>query len=334
MRTASAARIVPFALALMLGTGALAQQAPQASDEIGEDLKGRDGRPIIVIGEPELETEEVRNALRDVAMRGRSYDRPLERYQQPLCVTVLGLGEAMGGKVADRVRANAVEAGLELGAQDCITNALIIVVDDQERLIERLRDLEPRMFNPRISRGIKAALRRGDAAITWAGYQIQGPAGRGGLSSVVVSSGADVVGSRGGSNIRTTRSTTPSRREIQFSIEKLSTVMVFDVDRLDGVGLHQLGDFITMRVLGQPQPSVAVEEERAASILSLFDGAPTAAPPGMTQLDRAYLKGLYAMRPNEPGNRLEHFVRRAYEDMRARDCASGCVDAPAEAAQR
>ena len=121
--------------------------------------------------------------------------------------------------------------------------------------------------------------------------------------------------------------------EIQFSVEKLSTVMVFDVDRFDGVGLHQLGDYITMRVLGHPHPRPVLEEERAATILSLFDSAPTAAPPGMTQLDRAYLKGLYAMRPNEPGNRLEHFVRRAYEDVRAADCAEGCPEAPAAAAE-
>lgn len=246
---------------------------------------------------------------------------------------MIGLGDEMGGKVVDRVRANAVEAGLGLSAADCITNALIIVVDDQARLIERLRDLEPRMFNPRSSRRIRAALRRGDAAITWWGDAIQGPAGRGGLSSTVVSSGADVVGNRGGTNIRTARVFTPSAMEIQFSIEKLSTVMVFDVDRLHGVGLHQLGDYITMRVLGHPQPRPVLEEERAATILSLFDSAPTAAPPGMTQLDRAYLKGLYAMRPNEPGNRLEHFVRRAYEDVRAADCAEDCPEAPAAAAQ-
>jgi hypothetical protein len=325
--------IIPFAIALMFGTSALAQETIQDSDEIGEDLQGREGRPIIVIGEPELETEEVRDALRGVAMRGRSYDRPLERYQQPLCVTVLGLGDDMGGKVAARVRTNAVDAGLQLGAEDCITNALIIVVDDQKRLIERLRVLEPRMFNPRSSRAIKAAFRRNDAAITWAGYAIQGPAGRDGLSSVVVSSGSDVVGSRGGSNVRTTRLSTPSRFEIPFSIEKLSTVMVFDVARLDGVGLHQLGDFITMRVLGQPQPRVEVEVESAASILNLFESTPTAAPPGMTELDRAYLRGLYAMRPNEPGNRLESFVRRAYEDMRPSDCAEDCVEATAEEAR-
>ena len=333
MRLPRAASVVCSAFALMLGTGAFAQAAAQDGDEIGENLGGRDGRPIIVIGEPELETREVRNALRDVAMRGRNAKQPLERYQQPLCITVLGLGEERGGTVADRVRANVVAAGMTLGGDDCVPNALIIVVDDQKRLIERLRDIEPRMFNPRSSRQIKAALRRGDAAISWSGYAIQGPAGRGGMASAVVSSGADVVGNRGGTNIRTTRVFTPSAMQIQFSVEKLSTVMVFDVDRLDGVGLHQLGDYITMRVLGQPQPSVTIEEERAASILSLFDGAPTAAPPGMTRLDRAYIKGLYAMRPNDPGSRLEHFVREAYEELRARDCADGCPEAPAAAAQ-
>jgi hypothetical protein len=238
----------------------------------------------------------------------------------------------MGSRVADRVRANTLEAGVAVEEGDCVPNALILVVDDQKRLIERLRDIEPRMFNARISRGIRAGFARKDPAITWATYAFQGPNGAGNLSSVVVSSGSDVVGARGGSNIRTTRDVRPSRLEINFSIQKVSTVMVFDVARLDGVGLNQLGDFITMRVLGQPQPRPVIEAERASTILSLFDAAPTQAPPGLTQLDRAYLRGLYAMRPNDPGNRLEKFVRVAYEDLRAQDCPEGCADGPNDVA--
>jgi hypothetical protein len=320
------------ALTITIALPLHAQEQAAGTDTIGEELGGREGRPIIVTAEPELETEEVRDALRDVAMRGRSYDRPLERYQTPLCVTVIGLGEKMGGQVAERVRANTREAGVAVEEGDCVPNALILVVDDQKRLIARLRDIEPRMFNARISRGIRSALARKDAAITWATYAFQGPNGAGEISGTMVTTGSDVVGSRGGNNVRTTRSVRPSKFEINFSIQKVSTVIVFDVARLDGVGLNQLGDFITMRVLGQPQPRPVIEEERAATILSLFDAAPTQAPPGLTRLDRAYLTGLYAMRPNEPGNRLEKFVRVAYENLGAQDCPEGCAQAQSETA--
>jgi hypothetical protein len=68
-----------------------------------------------------------------------------------------------------------------------------------------------------------------------------------------------------------------------------------------------------MRILGQPQPTIDIEQDGAVSILNLFDVGPDAAPRQMTALDQAYLKGLYAMRPNDPATRLEYFVKLAYE---------------------
>jgi hypothetical protein len=298
--------------------GLLAGTAPAAALKAQVTPSASDEPEIIVRGEAVLETDELRDAVGDIAMRGRDYKRPMARYQAPLCATVLGMGERMEEYVGTRIMANAVEAGLDKAERDCYTNALIIVTDDQAKLIERLRESEPQWFNPQISRRIRAALEREDASITWSIGRIVGKNGVGAVSDFNEDNSGD---------FRTRRGLVASRFIINYSIAKVLTVMVVDVDRLDSVHLDQLADFATMRILGQMQLNVVVEEERAATILSLFDSKPSEAPRTMTQLDRAYLKGLYAMRPNEPSTRLEAFVRVAYEDVVEQDCRSDCIGA-------
>lgn len=314
------ASMLPFA-------AANAQTSPTGTDDADE------GAAIIVQGERELEIDELRDAVRDVAMRGRGYDRPLSRYQAPLCPLVVGMGERMGAYVSERIRSNAVAAGVEVADEGCDANAVLIVTDDQDLLIEGMRKSHPELFGIFASRAIKAAQSRGDAAIVWSRFATQGPLGRnGGASDVVVGNSLEGAFANAGGAAQERRLSRPSSFEINYSVEKVFTTLVFDVDRLNGVHLDQLSDFATLRILGTPQPSVDIEQEGALSILNLFDAEPSAAPMRMTALDMAYLKGLYAMRPNEPSSRLEHFVKLAYGEM---DIAQPCgATAPCEAKMR
>lgn len=296
--------------------GLLAGTAPAAA------LQAQDAPPaivepeIIVRGEAELETDELRDAVGDIAMRGRDYKRPMARYQAPLCPMVIGMGETMGAKISQRIRSIALESGMEVAEEGCTANALMIVTDDTEKLIEQMRKNHPGLFNARISREIKAARNRGDGAIVWSTYMMQGPQGRGKASGTVFTNSLEGAFANAGGAAQEMRLTFSSKSHIPYSVDKTSTILVFDIDRLDGMHLHQLSDFATMRILGSPQPSIEFEEEAAMSILTLFDTEPTEAPMEMTALDRAYLRGLYAMEPNDPSTRLEHYVRRAYDLMR------------------
>lgn len=307
---------------------AYAQAGPTGNDDADEEPT------IIVQGERELEIDELRDVVRDVAMRGRNYETPLEQYQTPLCPKVVGLGDRMGAYVSERIRSNAMAVGVEVADADCEANALVIVTDDPDLLIKKMQESHPRLFNLATNNRIKQAQSRGDAAIVWSLDKEQGPRGRdGGATDVVLGNSLDGAFANAGRAPSIRRLTRASRFDIKFSTERTFSWVVFDVDRLNGVRLDQLSDFATIRILGSPQPTIDIEQEGAVSILNLFDSAPTAAPPGMTELDRAYLRGLYAMRPNEPGNRLESFVRRAYEDIRPSDCAEDCVEATAEQAR-
>lgn len=335
---------IPTQLALscilaLSASATYAQSEPTASQE-PQTVELRTGEPstaIIVEGERAVDEEAVRDAVRDIAMRGRSNLRPMTRFQAPLCLQVAGLGEQINAQVAERIRANSRDAGATVASEDCEHNAVVVVVKDPESLIERLRKEQPNLFTARTNQKIKAAQRRGDVAVGWSVSRIAGVRGRplpenGSFAGAGVA-GAATVSQHAGQAVPTTASGGVSRYKIPFSLERVFSVLVFDVERMADVHLDQIADFATMKLLADPQPTVELDEgTRADTILTLFDAGPRDAPQRMTQLDRAFLRGLYKLRPNDPSTRLEKFVLSAYDDIRKEDCATRargvCRDTP------
>jgi hypothetical protein len=258
-------------------------------------------------------------------MRGRSYDRPMSRFQLPLCVNVAGLGEVYSTQVAERIRANTLAAQFKVADPGCVTNALVIVVKDPARLIERLREEQPHLFDHRVNQRILRAQRRGDAAVGWSVHRINDKRGNplGEPGAAVGAAGAALFDNAGAGVPTNTRLGT-SKYTINFSVERVYSVLVFDVERLTDVHLDQLADYATMRLLATPQPTIDLEPESPAdSILTLFDLGPFEAPQQMTQIDRAFLRALYTMRPNDASSRLEGFVLASYDEILTEDCEAG-----------
>jgi hypothetical protein len=83
------------------------------------------------------------------------------------------------------------------------------------------------------------------------------------------------------------------------SYDIVSTLVVFDASRVEGMTLAQLADYATMRGLARTRS--AREGAAMDTILTLFD--PAASPPGgLTEFDRAYLASLYDGIPNLPAS--------------------------------
>jgi hypothetical protein len=76
---------------------------------------------------------------------------------------------------------------------------------------------------------------------------------------------------------------------IVFSVSYVYVVV--DRARLPGVSRGQFADYVGMVSLAKIKTTAHVGE--AQSILTLFEGAPQAALPGMSDWDRAFLKSLY-----------------------------------------
>ncbi|MDP5102476.1 MAG: hypothetical protein NWP98_00955 [Erythrobacter sp.] len=307
-------------------SSAAAAQETAADDPADVD----DG--ITVQGERKLERSEVISALRDIAMRGRTIDTPLSKYQEPICVQIAGLGDDVGTVVANRIQANVIDAGFTVAPSGCTTNALVVFVDDPQTFITRLRKKYPDIFTVRGNRRIKAAFRRNDPAINWALFQLRDRDGANGAQGGAAAGGSFIFGT-GNANALVTNSLDPSRITIKFSDARINSFVIYDAKRISGYTTNQLADYATVWLLGNPQPEVEIEVESAQSILSMFKTVPEEAPPAMTQLDRAYLRGLYAMGPNEPSIRLERFVRLAYDELDQTDCGEACATPVAAAEQ-
>ena len=288
----------------------------QKKNDVVVMKRGAQENAIVVTGQRPAKDDEVRTSLRNVAMRGRTNDRPIARFQSRLCVSVFGLGERFGREVKRRIESNASEAGLEVERRKCKPNAVVVVVRNSDYLIEDVFTKRGRGVAPEARREIRAAQKRGDVAVSWSTEELT--AAQGGTSSI----GADLAESAGtaGFGIGVSGATTfnnasASRVRPSFSLSRTHAMIVFDVDRLANVHLNQLADFATMRLLTDPQPVVELEGSKLGSILTLFDMDLDDAAPHLTSLDRAYLKGLYKMRPNDPGLSLERFVLAAYKEV-------------------
>jgi hypothetical protein len=83
----------------------------------------------------------------------------------------------------------------------------------------------------------------------------------------------------------------PSRVRMGI-VRSFKTVFVFvDQRRLQGITRGQFADYLAMVCLAKLKPGLQLGD--TPTILKLFDGAPTAAPGGLTAWDQAFLASLY-----------------------------------------
>jgi hypothetical protein len=287
---------------------------------------------IEVIGERPLSHDEISSDIYELAQSNR-FGAPIPRFHDPLCLHVSGLGQQLEAEVAELIRDNARDATMEVAAPGCSVNALVILVDNPERLVERMRETRPELFDPRSKSEIRAATHRNDPVIAW---NIMTVRNRDGRSLTQASALPGGIGATAGqaffdnpaSNIPMTDTWTPSRYTINYSYARAISVVIFDVRRLEGVHLNQLADYATMYLIGSPRRLLEHEKLAGTSIMTLFEAGPLNAPIGLTRLDRAYLRGLYSLKPNENSRRLAASTRVAYEQIAGNSCGSD--DEPCE----
>lgn len=293
------------ALALVLAPAAVSAQRDTVN------IRTEDLSTIEVVGERPLTAAEVKDGVREIFQRRSPFD-PIPRFHDALCVHVAGLGETLGTEVGNRIRANALAAGLETGKPGCETNALVIVVNRPERLVARLREEKPQMFSVASIRQIEPQLRTNRPAIVWSLGGLRNSRGAPLVGNAALPGGL-VVAANANFAWPQTDAFSPSRVKVPFSRSKELSVVMFDVRKLDDVHLVQLADYATVQLLATPRADVAVTSNDVPTILSLFELGPRKAPAELTALDRAYLKGLYTMEPNAWSSRLGGFALAAYQ---------------------
>jgi hypothetical protein len=88
--------------------------------------------------------------------------------------------------------------------------------------------------------------------------------------------------------------------------------VVVDQKQLHHVKLRQLAEYVAMSGFAKLKPSARLGD--APTILTLFSGAPEAAPTGLTGWDKAFLKSLYATEQKSKQQRSQ-IARRMVRDL-------------------
>lgn len=299
--------------------------APQAVPEqtAPADPSATDLSDVEVTGRP-LDTM-IRSFVNEVAEPNRR--RGLARWDGHICVGVANLRAEPAQYIVDRVSTIAEELGLRPGEPGCAPNVIIIASDEPSALagqLTRERRRAFRMGGAGMDRGGDAleAFIASRAPVRW--WQLSMPVNAENGARAVRLPG-ECKGSCDTGAAATPEDYAPtinvfaaSRLSTQIVDELFRTVVILDVNQIDGVPANQLADYIAMVTLAQIDPEA--DTSGYATILNLFE-TPDAAP-GLTEWDRAYLSGLYdaeRTRKNLRAGRLEiaDSIHSAHQDLRA-----------------
>jgi hypothetical protein len=215
----------------------------------------------------------------------------LARWHVPVCPQVTGFQRENGEFILWRISEVARGAGVPLAGEHCHPNLFVFVTFDPKQLLADMEkqqravtfghappdDIDEFIATPRVVRvWYNSALETPDSYGKGHGFP---PFGQ-------VTGGASLPANVTTDWERTSRVT----RTVERSITNV--YLVIDKGHLQGVTLGQLADYVAMVGLTQIKPGAQLSD--APTILRLFDGAPQAALPGMSDWDQAFVKSVYA----------------------------------------
>jgi len=237
--------------------------------------------PAILVESDRPRTErELAELARDLADNPRP-DRPLARFEAPLCLMVASGDAALGQEIAARVIANAKAAKVKVRGNGCSPNALVLIADDARQQLQAVRSSGRRLFAGINARDIDAAMGARDPVYVFQASQSTAASGQAMLRAMPDTPPENRLTAMG----RLSRLT----RE-----DMLAALVVIDREAVAGFSPVQIADYASLRLLAPTGELDVAEADTPRTIMTLFL-APADAPAAMTRFDRAYLKALYRM---------------------------------------
>lgn len=276
-------------LALALAASLFAAPLPQTvpAPPVDPATAPVDLEDIVVEGSRLEDTTE--RFVREVGAPSRR--RGLARWRNGICAGVANLQNDAAQFIVDRVSDTARDLDLKVGAPGCEPSILIVATTDAKAFTPQFVASRPRLFQvggAGMDRGdaALAAFETSDSPVRW--WHVSVPVTETGQIAVRIP-GFCQNSCQGPMDYAPQIETLSSRLMNRTEDDLKRVFIIVDVDKIANVSLDQLADYIAMVALAQIDPEA--DTSGYATILNLFDDPAYA--PGLTQWDKAYLKGLY-----------------------------------------
>ncbi|MCU6455795.1 hypothetical protein LPN01_17075 [Sphingomonas sp. A2-49] len=271
-----------LSLITLAATGATAQSTPSTKQE----------SEVTIIGRRAPDGAEL---LRQVdAIAGHpSFDKPLARFTDPVCLGTMGLDSKSGALLLDRMVQVAEAAHVPMnGKAKCIPNVLVLFIDDSQSAIKHIAKRMSGLLRSLSYSEIKALIKEPGPAYAWSAVETRSRDG----DRLGMGMPGEVAGP---GEVPTLRVPTATRTALSIRQDMLSSVVIIERKAVQGKLIIQIADYAAMRAFVETKPQ---RNAGAPTILTLFDEG-VVAPTEMTAFDRGYLLGTY----QGEGNNLPSF---------------------------
>lgn len=264
-----------LAAALWLATSSV-YAASQAREKTEEE--------VIVQGKRiELERR-VHDFVSGITHRGYMTES-LARWNKPICPLVAGIPSAQGEYILSQVSKAGKAAGARLAGRKCKPNFHVVLTYDPDELMRLWRQRAPRLFGASSPTEVQRVMGRARPVRVWYNaWEKCGDGEQGGVSTGANLS--DAWNYMGDCQIKDTR------LEFKYVVPIQSVVVIVDIDDIKEVKIGPLADYIAM--VGLAKVDFSADLGDAPTVLRLFPVSADVGPQGMSEWDRAFLKGLYS----------------------------------------
>ena len=214
-----------------------------------------DPPPIVVEVEKRQSEEALTGLARDLAGNPRA-DRPLARFEKPLCLMVAAGNPELGREIAARIIENAKAAKVRVRSSGCSPNALVTFSDDAQAQLREIRKSGRRLFAGLSAREIDAAMGARDPVYV---FQASRETSATGQEIVASPEAAGPNGMPGPEN----RVFSMSRIKREVREDMLAALVVIDNGAAAGLSPIQIADYTSLRLLAGKSFEIGQLLERA-----------------------------------------------------------------------
>jgi hypothetical protein len=222
----------------------------------------------------------------------RQNDEGLPRWQDPVCPLITGLPRPEGEFALGRISEIAIAAKVPLAGEHCRPNLFIYVTPQPMQLLEAMANQKRNVtFGEATPTVVDEFIKTPRPVRVWYNTSMRTPEGtppnQGLPNAAQLLGGSALAGAPIYNDLDRTSHILLSKTW-SFSY----VFVIVDQARLQAVSRGQFADYVAMVGLADIKPGAHLDD--AQTILKLFDGAPQAAPDGLSDWDESFLKSLYA----------------------------------------